>query len=120
MKEISAEELYELYIDTIGRCTSDVLRKREQDINYNLFEEFDVGSWSFFHESALNKLRQAGYIDNETLASSKKVREKWLTLQNKSWTIEEIKTKEEWQELFILCDLLKLRAKTFGEDFEGA
>ncbi len=97
MSEISAAELYELYVDTVGRCTNDLLRMSDQDINYNLFEEFDVGARSYLHESALVKLRQAGYIDDEMLAASKKVREKWLALQNKPWRIEEVKTKEEWQ-----------------------
>ena len=109
MAEITVHELYVLYIDTIGRCTSELRRQSDDEINYNLFEKFDVGVWSFLHESALFKLRQGGFLDEEMLAMSKEVRERWLALQNKSWTIEGIKNKAEWQELFELCDRLKLR-----------
>ncbi len=111
MADISLAELYELYLDTVGRCTSGLLHQTDEEIKYHLFEEFDVGAHSFFHDDNLNKLRRAGYIDDEMLAVSKEVRKRWLALQNKSWTIEEIKSKKEWQELFQLCDRLKMKVK---------
>jgi hypothetical protein len=110
MTEISVAELYELYLDTVGRCASELLHQSDDEIEYNLFEEFDVGVHSFLHEDNLVKLRQAGYIDDEKLAVSKEVRRQWLALQNKPSTIAEIKGKSEWQELFKLCDQLKLKS----------
>ena len=111
MTEISMAELYELYLDSVGRCTSELLCQSDEEIKYNLFEEFDVGVRSFLHEDNLVRLYQAGYIDDELLALSKAVRERWLALQNKPWTIDENKSKKEWQELFKLCDRLNSKAK---------
>jgi hypothetical protein len=111
MSQISAQELYELYIDTIARCTSEVRNGSDDEIQYNLFEEFDVGAHSFLHEDALSRLRDAGYIDDEMVALSKQVRERWLALQPQSWTAEEIKSKEEWRQLFQLCDQLKHKSE---------
>lgn len=111
MTEISIDQLYELFLDTIGRCNSALREQSDEEIAYELFEEFDVGAQSFLHEHSLNKLRDAGYIDDEMVAMSKKLRERWLALENGSWTIPEIKTRTEWRELFDLCDRLKLRVE---------
>jgi len=110
MTQIPVSELYELYLDTVGRCTSDLRNRTDEDVAYELFEQFDVGAWSFLHDDSLEKLRHAGYIDDEMVGASKQLRERWLALQNQSWTIEEIRTRKEWQELFDLCDRLKWKS----------
>jgi len=111
MRDISAAELYGFYLDTLGRCTSELRHQSDENIQYELFEEFDVGAHSFLHEDNLVKLRCAGYIDDEILDVSKEVRERWLALQNKFWTMEDIRNKREWEELFELCDRLKCKLK---------
>jgi hypothetical protein len=110
MTESWVPRLYEDYLDTIGRCTSELRQQSDEEIEYQLFEQFDGGAWSFLHEDNLIKLRDAGYIDDEMVAMSKQVRERWLALQKKSWTTAEIRTRREWQELFELCDRLRLRS----------
>jgi hypothetical protein len=110
MDEISIDRLYEFYLDTVGRCGSYLRQESEDEIGYQLFEEFDVGAYSFFHEDSLHRLRQAGYIDDEMVAISKEIRQRLCALdQKKPWTIAEIKTGKEWQELFELCDRLRLK-----------
>jgi hypothetical protein len=111
MTEISTDQLYDLYLDAVGRCTSGLRNLTDEEIEYNLFEEFDVGAHSFLHDDNLTKLLHAGFIDDEMLAISREVRQRWLALQKRSWSIEEVKTKKEWRELFELCDRLKLLGK---------
>ena len=111
MNEISVDELYELYLDTVGRCTSELLNRSDEEIQDDLFEEFDVGAHSFLHEDNLARLHHAGFIDDEMVALSKQVRERWLALQNQSWSVEDIRTRNEWKELFGLCDLLKAKQR---------
>jgi hypothetical protein len=60
MSEISLAELYDLYLDTVGRCTSELKNRSDEEIQYNLFEEFDVGAHSFLQEDNLAKLHRAG------------------------------------------------------------
>lgn len=111
MTEISTAELYDLYLDTVGRCTSELRKLTDEEIGYNLFEEFDVGVHSFLHDDNLAKLHRAEFIDDEMLEISRQVRERWLALQKRSWSIEEGKTTKEWQGLFELCDRLKLKTR---------
>jgi hypothetical protein len=111
MSEISVVELYELYLDTIGRCTSALLARSDEDILYELFEQFDIGAITFLHENTLAKLRAAGYIDDEAVAVAKLVRERWLDLSQRFWTVQDIRNREEWKELFRLCDRLESKSR---------
>lgn len=111
MNEISTDQLYDLYLDAVGRCTSEVHNLTDEEIEYYVFEEFDVGAHSFLHDDNLAKLLDARLIDEEMVAISREVRERWLALQKRSWSIEEVKTKKEWEELFELCDRLMVKSK---------
>lgn len=111
MTEISITELYDLYLDAAGRCACDCRALTDEELGYNLVEEFDVGVRSYFDDVNLVKLRQAGYIDDEIVEISKDVRERWLVLLERSWSIEEVRTKNEWQDLFEICRRLKGKLK---------
>jgi hypothetical protein len=111
MTEISVSELYALYLDTVERATSNILDLTDEEIAYNLFEEFDIGAICYLHEDSLVKLYRAGLIDAEMVAISKEVRKRWLILQEGSRSIEDIKKRNDWKELFELCDWLKSKAQ---------
>lgn len=110
MTESWVPRLYEDYLDTIGRCTIKLRQESDEEIEFQLFEEFEIDAISFLHEDSLLKLQEAGYIDDEMVAMSKEVRQRWLALREKSWTLAEIRTRKEWQELFELCDRLRLKS----------
>jgi hypothetical protein len=114
MRDITVGELYALYLDTIERCTTELRNRSDEDIRYELFEQFDVGAQSFLHDDSLVRLRDSGYIDNEMVALSQEVRKRWFVLQPRPWTVEEIRTRHEWQELFELCDRLKSKSRSIG------
>lgn len=101
---ISINTLYDLYLDTVARCARSLIRETDEVIGYNLFEEFASGAVTFLHEDNLAKLQGAGYINDEMLDLSKQVREKWLALQSQDWSFEEIRTRQEWQSVFAICD----------------
>jgi len=106
--------LYEDYLDTLERCGSHLLQESDEEIAYQLFEQFDTGATSCLYEDSLIVLRQAGYIDDEMVLMSKEIRERWFALlaleEKRPWSIAEIKTEKEWQELFALCDRLRLKS----------
>lgn len=110
MADISTTDLYDLFLDTIGRGTSEICRLSDEEILYNLFEEFDAGVHSFLHEDNLTNLRHAGLIDDEMMTWGKEVRRRWLILQQGPKTVQKIKNNSEWRELFEFCDRLKLKA----------
>lgn len=109
MNGISDRELYCFYKDVLCRCTSDLLNRSDEEIEYELFEEFDVGAHSFLHDETLVRLRQSGYIDEAAVAESKEIRRKWFTLQTKAQRTSEIRESKEWRELFDRCDQLRRR-----------
>jgi len=56
MNEITIDQLYELYLDTAAKCNSQITSLDSGELEYNLFEEFDIGVTSFFHNDSLQKL----------------------------------------------------------------
>jgi hypothetical protein len=110
MIEISVGQLFDLYLDTIGRGSSANLSLSDAEIEHNLFEEFDVGAHTYLHVRTLTKLHDAGLIDDESLAIGREARDRWLALGRRSWTVAQIKTAQEWQSLFELCDRLQLKS----------
>jgi hypothetical protein len=115
MSKISDRELYELYADTIRRCTSELLNRSDEEIGHELFEEFDVGAHSFLHEDSLARLYRSGYINQHALEESKEIRRKWLELQGSSSNIAEIKSSRRWRDLFDLCDRLRVELERAGD-----
>ena len=106
MNEISVNRLYELYYDAIERCTSKTVSFSDEEIEYNLYEEFDVGAISFLHDKSLVNLFAAGLINEEAVSISQKIRKTWFELQKNNWTTEEIRNETAWKHLFLMCDEL--------------
>lgn len=48
MKEISPDELYELYEDALHQCGSHIFNYPDDVIEMMVFEEFNIGATSFF------------------------------------------------------------------------
>ena len=114
-------KLFEDFLDTLERCGSHLLQECDEEIGYQIFEQFDIGATSCLYEDNLIVLRQAGYIDDEMVQMSKEIRERWFALlaleEKRPYIMAEIRTKKEWLELFELCDrlwskLLESRGKT--------
>jgi hypothetical protein len=112
MMQISDLELYELFLDTVSRCTSDAPTLTDEELLHNLFEEFDVGCHSFLHDDNLSRLLDAKLIDEVSLQLAKEIRTRWLAMQQRASTVSEIKSDIEWQELFKLCDRVKKRSES--------
>lgn len=99
MNEISMQQLFELYLDTLNRCNDETLKKSDEDVEYDILEEFNVGSWSFLHDSTLQKLYEAGLINDELLTLSKELRELTLAIPESKWTIEYIRIDDQWKQV---------------------
>ena len=108
MEKKSLNQLYELYKDTLNKCGSYLLEESDETIEYNIFEEFDIGIVSFLHEECLRKLFEGGFITNLEMKDALILRETVLDLQiSDNWNIKAIKTNKTWREVFKLCDKIK-------------
>lgn len=107
MRQISVEELYELYIDTSKRCLSGTCDQTDENMGYDLFEEFDSDVMAFFSDDALQRLSDAGKISKEAALASQRIRQFWVDLDPYSFRLDEIRTHPQWKQLFTMCDELQ-------------
>lgn len=117
MNPISIDVQYELYKETLSKCGLFLLKGSDEDIEYNIFEEFDTDSISFLHINILNSLLAAKLIDKEIYDLSLKLALNFRALEKTDlWNIESVKTNEQWYEILKLSDNIKqLIAEKFKE-----
>lgn len=106
---ISDEEFYEQFLGAINHCSSWVKSRSDEELLCCLFEEFVVEVDTFTYGEGLERLRIAGYIDDETVADCGEVRRRYHALECSPLSEAEIRTDPEWNELFQLCDRIKAR-----------
>lgn len=108
MELITIDQLYELYNDTLSKCGVFLLKENDETIEYNIFEDFDIGVHSFLHLDNLKKLQLHGYISEAKLLKSEVLRSKVIELQNSGeWDIRKLKVSAKWGDVLLLCDELK-------------
>ncbi|MGO4500576.1 hypothetical protein AB4114_32405 [Paenibacillus sp. 2RAB27] len=105
MESISIEELYELCVDTIKRCGTYLINSDDLVIEYNIFEEFDIGAISFLHTDNLKKLVGEGLISVDIMRKSSTLRNEFLAIQQgKEWNINAVRHSSRWKEILELAD----------------
>ena len=110
---ISNKELMDLYVDTLQKAGMDIMSMSDEELEYNLFEEFDVGATSFLHEENLYKLQQANFLTESIVQKSKLLREKYFKLINaRLWSADSVRSSKDWLELFRLSDEIKQMIKS--------
>lgn len=108
MNQITINELYELYQDTLSKCATYLLSETDEIVGWSIYEEFDIGVHTFLHKNNLAKLYDAGLISIERMNDSTKLREKVIQLQGTyEWDIVYFRTSEKWREIMLLCDKLR-------------
>jgi hypothetical protein len=104
--KIFATQLNDLFIDTIQKCTFNLLNENDETIEYNLFEEFDLGATPFLHENSLNMLVKYNYINEEIKELSSKLREKFMSMDKQKRNAKCVRKDEDWHDILKLGDLI--------------
>ncbi|MDE5431891.1 hypothetical protein [Elizabethkingia meningoseptica] len=105
---MDTKKLYDLFLDTLSHCGSFIFNLNKNEIEYEIFEEFDIGVISFLHEDPLKQLLDSKFITTDVYNRCLLLREKVLKLQEIGlWKIDLVKTNEKWQEVIIICDEIK-------------
>lgn len=108
MEEISVEKLMELYRDTIDKCGTYLLCEEDAVIEYNIFEEFDIGVSTFFYIDNLLKLNEAGLISDELMEKSSTLRNLVIDIQQSDkWNVKAVRHSSEWMKVLELADEIK-------------
>ncbi len=108
MKEITVQEKYELYCDTLSHCGTFLLDSSDDDIGYHIFEEFDSDSISFLHPKTLDALLDAKYITQEIYALSVNLSKSFRALEGTDlWNVSAVRTSKEWLAVLALANEIK-------------
>ncbi|OPX42929.1 hypothetical protein CLHUN_32530 [Ruminiclostridium hungatei] len=105
---ISIDKLMDFYMDTLQKCGVYLLDMEDEDIEYNIFEEFDINVVSFLHQNTLSKLKDANLISEQIVEKSIELREKYLAMQNtEACNVESVRNNKEWRNILELSDNIK-------------
>lgn len=106
MKEISPEELYSLYKDTLFKCQSKIFNYADDIIEMMVFEDFVIGATSFLHDNSLNRLLDNHLIDKKQYDLSRRIRALFLEIEDcGELTMDCLKGQsEKWKHLTSLVD----------------
>ena len=108
MKTISVGQSFKLYMLTLNQCGMNILNMSDELIEYNILEEFIIGSTSFFSKFTLDRLLEHGLIDENIYNRSELLQQKVMKLDNSNlWNVESIKKDSEWKEVLELADKIK-------------
>lgn len=106
MKEISPEELYELYKDTLYKCQSKIFNYADDIVEMMVLEDFVIGATSFLHDDSLNTLLNNHLIDKKQYDLSRKIRAFFFEIEDcGELTLDCLKGQsEKWKHLTSLVD----------------
>ena len=114
MTPITVKEQYELFKSTLNLCGTYLLSCNDDDIEYNLFEEFDGDSIGFLSESLLDSLLSASYITEEIRSMALKLANDFRQLEDTSlWNVEAVRSSQAWLSVLSLADEIKEKLKSF-------
>lgn len=105
---METKKLYVYFLNTLSHCGSFIFDSSKEDIEYQIFEEFDIGIISFLHENSLKQLLDSKLITSEVYNKCLLLRKQVFELQELDlWKIDLIKTNEKWSDVILLCDEIK-------------
>lgn len=108
VNKITVGKLFELYIDTLDKCSESTRNLTDEMIEYNIFEEFIVGVTSFLANNSLNNLLDNGLIDEQIFADSVELRKLTLKLDGSNqWNVSSFRNAESWNNIIAISDKIK-------------
>ena len=108
MEKEELNKLFDFYTDTLNKCGIYLLNEDDETIEYNIFEEFDIGVVSALFPENTEQLCKAGLISENKKIKSQELRDKVMKLQNtEEWTIISVKNSAKWRDILLLSDEIK-------------
>src|SRR6266699_5507498 len=107
MKTRTTTELNADFDSTLASCSSKILNDSDELVSRHIFEEFDVGATSFLHPSSLQRLLEAGYVDNEIKELCATLRAEALSAIQNHRSVAAVRTEPSWRGVIELSDRIK-------------
>lgn len=113
--KIDTLTLNNLFDDTINRCTYNLVNKSDEIIEYELFEEFDIGATSFLHEDSLNRLMNHKFIDEDIKNLCVKLRKMFFEMPESECNSNSVRHSKKWEEILNLSDTIRKKKKNIAQ-----
>lgn len=122
IKQLTSDELFELYIETLSSCDNNLIYKSDLEIEDSIFDIFFGGIISYFYKDSLERLKHDGLIDQEIEEKSLELRSLVIKLRETDyWDITAFRNViGGWKELVAACEALKklLQGRWSKEELE--
>lgn len=108
MIKLTTEQSFDFYLTSLERCGLHMLKLANDEIEYQIFEEFTTEYPASLSEYTLNVLIENGIIDANIAILSKSLQDKLLELNGSSlWNTKSLKVALEWKGILQLSDEIK-------------
>lgn len=104
------EKRYMEFKKVLDQCGCFLLDSNEFDVEYHIFEEFDIGVRTYMYEDMLNLFLDNGLIDEKIEKKSKLLRDLFVDIQPNHpelWNVQAVKNHPTWRTILNLSDEIK-------------
>ena len=104
------EKRYAEFKHVLEHCGCFLLESSEDDIEYHIFEEFDIGVRTYMHEDMLGLFVDNGFSDKDMEGKCEMLRTFFVDIQpnySELWNVLAIKSHPKWRVILELSDEIK-------------
>lgn len=104
------EKRYEEFKHTLEHCGTFLLTLSDKEIEYHIFEEFDISARTLLYKDMLEIFLDEGLIDDSIKEKCLLLRDTFVNIQpNKPelWNTESVRNSKQWKEILGLSDEIK-------------
>ncbi|MBQ8489915.1 MAG: hypothetical protein IJ535_09055 [Pseudobutyrivibrio sp.] len=87
---LTIDERYEIFKNTLCKCSSKLLNKNNEEFKYLLFEDLAVEINSFLHDTALDTFIEEGYIDESIYNKCIELRDLYLNEEENYMSLSDV------------------------------
>lgn len=103
-KQHAIDQLLRLFLETVDAGHAAATSEDTELASYQLYETFDTGVISFFHDAVLARLQGAGVLDVRVIDAARDVRAAWLGVQGRLDVHDPaLRASEEWTWIASRC-----------------
>jgi len=120
MIQLTIEQSFDFYLNSLKRCGLHLLEMTEDEIYYQIFDEFATEYPASLSQYTLDRLESEGLIDSQVSELSKLLQKKLLEIDNTDhWDIDKVKHSEKWKKILELSDEVKKLVYQYQRDMWG-
>lgn len=104
------DKRYEEFRYTLGHCGTFLLNLSDKEIEYHIFEEFDISARTLLYKDMLEIFLDEGLIDDSIHEKCLLLRELFVNIESNQpnlWNVESVRNSKKWLEILQLSDEIK-------------